>query len=71
MTEIKRYAIPIGAYVYTEAGGKFILASDIDAEALECAINALTAVAMFDRRNERPKQAITHLSALLAAVRKQ
>ena len=52
------------------AEGDYLLASDIDAEHLKTAINALTAVAIFDRFSDKPKEAINHLSALLAAVRK-
>ena len=51
--------------------GTYLLASDIDAEHLKTAINALTAVAIFDRFSDKPKEAIVHLSAILTAVRKQ
>ena len=76
MTEIKRYDVQTKIIcrgecgVVEDAGGPYLLASDIDAEHLKTAINALTAVAIFDRFNDKPKEAIVHLSALLAAVRK-
>ena len=70
MTEIKRYDHE-GAGMYECAEGDYLLVSDIEAEHLKTAINALTAVAIFDRFNDKPKEAINHLSALLAAVRKQ
>ena len=79
MTKIKRYRESIkylglgnseSAGVVESENGPYLLASDIDAEHLKTAINALTAVAIFDRFSDKPKEAINHLSALLAAVRK-
>ena len=70
MTVIKRFDIDNQGVAHESIHGSYILASDIDAEHLKTAINALTAVAIFDRFNDKPKEAIVHLSALLAAVRK-
>lgn len=90
MKEIKRFnctcSNPLAVKYF--ADGPYLLASDIDADALEAAIESLgvellaleTAAlnstepyscSTLDKHAQKNKQHITHLSALLAAVRKQ
>ena len=72
MPEIKRYDLLCDngdCYVADRPDGSYLLASDISADALEHAITALTAASVSIFRHPKDAEAITHLSALLAAVK--
>ena len=77
MTEIKRYDVQTKIIcrgecgVVEDAGGPYILASDIDANALEQAIISVETDAGTRLLKKDAYRIAAHLSTILAAVRKQ